>query len=63
MDLIVDADSHSRYVYKSVVKPGSGIPVNDKEIVIVHYAAYVEFADEPVDIAYSRAMKRPLKIQ
>lgn len=63
MDLIVEGSNPSRYIYKHIVKPGSGIPVKDKEIVIVHYAAYVEFADEPVDIAYSRAMRKHLKLQ
>lgn len=61
MDLIIH--NGDQYIYKKTIHKGSGIPVNEREIVVIHYAAFVDFADEPVDVAYSRAMKRSLKLQ
>ena len=86
-----------RYVYKRVIRGGSGTPVGRKQTVVVHYTgewlflggggegdsgrktecgriirqenlpcfvlAHVEYADEPVDVSYSRAMKRSFKMQ
>ncbi|OQV23957.1 putative Inactive peptidyl-prolyl cis-trans isomerase FKBP6 [Hypsibius exemplaris] len=63
MELVTESGSADRYIYKRTLTGGSGIPVGHKQFVVVHYAAYVEYADEPVDVAYSRAMKRSFKLQ
>lgn len=63
MEVVAHSGDGEMFVYKKVIEKGCGVPLNNGQIVVVHYAAFVDYADEPVDVAFSRAMKRSLKIQ
>ena len=63
MQLLTDPSNTELYIYKGLIHEGSGCYVDTKDIVMVFYVTFLDFTDEPVDLAFSRAMKKPLKFQ